>query len=75
MPKAALLCPGWHQRDRLKVPQRDRVAASLARGQEEDLLLDVRRQHEQVHELAQAGTADMAQTSQGGIVVDRAIAN
>ena len=73
MPKAALFCPEWHPSDRLEVAQRDRVAAGLARGQKENLLLDVGRQHEQVHKLAQAGTADMAQTSKGGIVADRAI--
>ena len=35
MPKAALFGPAWHPSDRLKVAQRDRVAAGLARWQKE----------------------------------------
>ena len=44
------------------------------RGQEENLFLDVGRQQEQAHHLADAGTADMAQTGKGGVVADGTVA-
>ena len=50
----------------------DRIAARLGWGQKEDFLLNVGSQEQQVHDLADACAADVAQAGQCGVVTDGA---
>ena len=50
----------------------DRVPARLDAGQEQELLLDIRGQQQQVHDLRDPGTGDVAEPGQFGVVGDLA---
>src|SRR5271155_4052542 len=74
-PQPTLASPGMGQGDRLDLSNGDRVVAGLGRGQEQNLLLDVRRQHGQVGYLRDAGAADVPQAGQVGVVAHGAVAD
>ena len=60
-PTGTLLVPVEDAGDRLELAQLDEVAATHARGQEQDLFLNVGRQIEEIHDLRDARAADLAQ--------------
>ena len=72
-PQFSLFSPGGHEGQRLQLPQVDWVTSPRHPGQEQDFFLNVRGQHQQIHDLCDAGTGDVAQASQFGIVGDVAI--
>ncbi len=69
-PQAPLLAPVEGCGDRLQPGQVNRVAAVLGRRQEQDLLLDVRGQMEQVHDLGYPRPGHVAQLGQLAVVRD-----
>ena len=71
-PEAPLLVPVRDLRDRLQLGQADRIAASTGGRQEQNLLLDIGRQQEQVHDLGDARPAHLTQLGQRTIVGDAA---
>jgi hypothetical protein len=71
-PEAPLLAPVRDPRDRLQVGQTDRIGSSISGGQEQNLLLDIGRQQEQVHDLGNARPAHVTQLSQRAVVGDAA---
>jgi len=71
-PKAPLLIPGQGAGDRLQLGQPNRVATPAGWGQEQDLLLDIRGQNEQVHDLSNASSAHAAELGQLAVVGDTA---
>src|SRR5437773_7068780 len=54
-PQLSLLAPIRYSGDRLHVGQVNRIATVLGRGQEQNLLLNVRSQKQQVRDLRDAG--------------------
>src|SRR5713101_3260878 len=56
-PEAPLLVPVRDLSDRLQLGQTDRIASSPGERQEQNLLLDIGRQQEQVHDLGDARPA------------------
>ena len=63
-PQASLLPPVAHGCDGLEFAKDDRIAAALRPGQEEDGFLNVRRQMQEIHDLADTGLRHMAQAGQ-----------
>ena len=64
LPQFTLTLPIRFQGDRLKICQPDRIMSRKRPRQEKDVFLDVRGQAAQVHDLADACTADLAQSRQ-----------
>ena len=52
--------------------QIDRITATRHPRQEQDLLLDIRSQLPQVHDLRNPSPANLAEVGQGDVVADRA---
>src|SRR5262249_8816161 len=71
-PPTTLVGPGRSEGDRLEVAELDGIASLSDTGQEEDGLLDVRREHRQVHDLAQPCPGNTSPAGQIGVVADRA---
>ena len=53
--------PIWHTSERPEIPLRDSVSPALGRRQEQNLVLQIRRQADQVHDLRQARARYVAQ--------------
>src|SRR5438093_438925 len=73
-PQPPLLAPVRGRRDGLKQPQVDGITPAFRQRQEEDGLLNVGGQVQEVHDLADAGTADMSQLGQFAIAGQDAVA-
>ena len=73
-PLPPLPIPVEGRRQRLKLTQQDGIAAAVDERQEENLFLDIGREVQKVHDLAYPRRADVAQTSQLRLMLDRAAA-
>ena len=67
-PRSSLLTPVEDSGDGLQLGEPNRVAESFAGEQEQNLLLNIRSQQEQVHDLSDASPADVAQLRQLAVV-------
>jgi len=68
LPQLTLTLPIRFQGDRLKICQLDRIMSCKRPRQEKNVFLDVRGQVSQIHDLADAGLADLTQSGQRGQV-------
>src|SRR5207245_8766912 len=71
-PEAPLLVPVQDLRDRLQLGQSYRIGSCTGGGQEQNLLLEIGRQQEQVHDLGNARPAYVTQLGQRAVVGDAA---
>ena len=67
-----LLLPFRYRCDGLQLPQLDRIPATLGTRQEKQFLLDVRRQAQQVHDLADPRAAHVSKVRQLRMTAHRA---
>jgi len=58
-----LLAPFGRGRDGAKLLLRERITAAFESRQEQDFLLQVRRQRQQIHDLRQPGAGDVPEPS------------
>jgi hypothetical protein len=72
LPECPLFFPVRDPRQRLEVPQVNRVAAVLGPRQEQERFLNIGGQQEQVQDLGHAGAGHVPEVGQGGIVGDHA---
>lgn len=68
LPHLPLLLPVGRGGDRPEVQFPDRVASGFDRRQEENLLLNVGREVEQVHDLRHPGAGDVPEAGELGVV-------
>ena len=73
-PLAPLLFPVSHRRQRLELAQQNRVATAVNGRQEEQLLLDIRCEVDEVQDLTDSRSADLAQSSQFALTRKGAVA-
>lgn len=67
--------PVERRRNRPELPFRERIAASFDGRQEQDFLLQVRREVQQIHDLRQPSASNMADPRQLRLVRHQAVAD